>query len=170
MKNFVYSFLKCDSWNWCCRLWCTSVNENRKLVQKWKEARSDANVQNHRVPAKLAFLKNQTHSCPRELSLPNSNPDLVTFGNTVAADIITLLWHINRLKKLFDLTTDLRIGGTYLFWAFPYSPNGSPAIPPSPVKMYKYPSSANRSCPPLWFDAGSSISRITLEGSGTTIN
>lgn len=51
----------------------------------------------------------------------------------------------------------------YLFWAFPYFPNGSPAIPPSPVKMYKYPSSANRSCPPLWFDAGSSISKITLE-------
>lgn len=26
---------------------------------------------------------------------------------------------------------------SYLFWAFPYFPNGSPAIPPSPVKIYK---------------------------------
>lgn len=97
------------------------------------------------------------------LSLPNSNPDL--FHHFWKHDgryyhvIMAYKWPFYMMGRL----------ATYLFWAFPYSPNGSPAIPPSPVKMYKYPSSAKRSCPPLWFDAGSSISRMTLEGRWTTI-
>lgn len=52
---------------------------------------------------------------------------------------------------------------SYLFCEFPNFPNGSPAFPPSPVKMYKYPSRPNNSWPPLWFAAGSSISKMTLE-------
>lgn len=50
----------------------------------------------------------------------------------------------------------------YLFCELPNFPNGSPARPPSPMKMYRYPSWPNRSCPPLWLDAGSTTSRMVL--------
>lgn len=45
----------------------------------------------------------------------------------------------------------------------PNFPNGSPARPPSPMKMYRYPSWPKRSCPPLWLDAGSTTSRMVLK-------
>lgn len=51
---------------------------------------------------------------------------------------------------------------TYLFCEFPNFPKGSPARPPSPMKMYRYPSRPKRSCPPLWLEAGSTTSRMVL--------
>lgn len=61
-------------------------------------------------------------------------------------------------------TTSGRAARPHLFWPFPYIPKGSPAFPPSPVNMYRYPSRPKSSWPPLWLAAGSSISRMTLEG------
>lgn len=67
------------------------------------------------------------------------------------------------LARLLKMTASGKVVRPHLFWAFPYFPKGSPAFPPSPVKMYRYPSRPNRSWPPLWLAAGSSISRITLQ-------
>ena len=75
-------------------------------------------------------------------------------------NIITHLLQSSLFKGQLVLTVCLN--NTYLFCELPNLPNGSPARPPSPMKMYRYPSWPNRSCPPLWLDAGSTTSRMVL--------
>lgn len=92
------------------------------------------------------------------------------FWMTVLMDVWTF-WFVLPQEQTPNIYAQIYMTDhAYLFCEFPNFPKGSPARPPSPMKMYRYPSWPNKSCPPLWLDAGSTTSRMVLIKEDKTIH